>query len=36
LDDAKRKRAAGAKLLQLYSGLIYEGPSLVKEIVTGL
>jgi dihydroorotate dehydrogenase len=36
LTDAKRKRAAGAKLLQLYSGLIYEGPSLVKEIVTGL
>ncbi len=36
LDDAKRKCAAGAKLLQLYSGLIYEGPGLVKEIVTGL
>ena len=36
LDDAKRKRAAGAKLVQLYSGLIYEGPGLVKEIVTGL
>lgn len=36
LGDAKRKRAAGAKLLQLYSGLIYEGPGLVKEIVTGL
>jgi dihydroorotate dehydrogenase len=36
LADAKRKRAAGAKLLQLYSGLIYEGPGLIKEIVTGL
>lgn len=36
LADAKCKRAAGAKLLQLYSGLIYEGPGLVKEIVTGL
>lgn len=36
LDDAKRKLQAGAKLLQVYSGLIYEGPGLVKEIVTGL
>lgn len=36
LADAQRKRAAGAKLLQLYSGLVYEGPGLVKEIVTGL
>ncbi|MBY0377751.1 MAG: quinone-dependent dihydroorotate dehydrogenase [Gammaproteobacteria bacterium] len=34
--DAKRKQQAGAKLLQLYSGLIYEGPGLIKELVTGL
>ncbi len=34
--DAKRKQQKGAKLLQLYSGLIYEGPSLIKELVTGL
>jgi dihydroorotate dehydrogenase len=30
--DAKAKLAAGAKLVQLYSGMIYRGPSLVKEI----
>ncbi len=36
LADAKRKCAKGAKLLQLYTGLIYEGPGLVKDIVTGL
>ena len=27
-------RAAGASLVQIYSGFIYKGPSLVKEIVT--
>jgi dihydroorotate dehydrogenase len=31
-DDAKAKLAAGAKLVQLYSGMIYRGPKLVKEI----
>jgi len=35
-DDAWEKIAAGASLLQLYSGLVYEGPALVKEIVRGL
>jgi dihydroorotate dehydrogenase len=30
------KIAAGADLVQLYTGLIYEGPSLVAEIKTGL
>lgn len=36
LADAKRKFTAGAKLVQLYSGLIYKGPGLIKEIVSGL
>src|SRR5207302_9594053 len=34
--DAWEKITAGASLVQLYTGLIYEGPSLVKAIVTGL
>jgi dihydroorotate dehydrogenase len=29
--DAKAKISAGAQLVQLYSGLIYRGPALVKE-----
>jgi dihydroorotate dehydrogenase len=35
-DDAWEKITAGAALLQIYTGLIYEGPSLAKNIVTGL
>ena len=31
-EDALEKLAAGADLLQLYTGFIYEGPSLVKRI----
>lgn len=31
-EDAREKLEAGADLIQLYSGFIYEGPSLVKEI----
>jgi len=31
-DDAMEKFAAGASLVQLYTGFIYEGPALVKEI----
>ncbi|NNM16153.1 MAG: dihydroorotate dehydrogenase (quinone), partial [Bacteroidia bacterium] len=31
-EDALDKIKAGADLIQLYSGLIYEGPSLVKDI----
>lgn len=31
-DDAAAKIAAGASLIQIYSGLIYRGPSLVREI----
>ncbi len=34
--DAKAKLDAGAKLLQIYSGLIYKGPELVKEISESL
>lgn len=35
-DDAFEKILAGATLLQLYTGLIYEGPSIVKDINQGL
>jgi len=31
-EDAKEKLDAGADLIQVYSGFIYEGPSLVKKI----
>ena len=31
-EDALEKFEAGASLVQLYSGLIYEGPGLVKRI----
>lgn len=34
--DAWEKITAGASLVQIYTGLVYEGPGLVKEIVTGL
>ena len=30
-DDAREKIAAGASLVQLYSGLIYKGPQLIKD-----
>jgi dihydroorotate dehydrogenase len=35
-DDAQEKIAAGASLVQLYSGLIYRGPALVRECVQRL
>lgn len=35
-DDAWEKICAGASLLQVYTGLVYEGPGLPKAIVTGL
>ena len=35
-DDAAEKIAAGAALVQLYSGLIYRGPALVRECVQRL
>ncbi len=34
--DAKEKLDAGASLVQVYSGFVYEGPSLVKRINKGL
>jgi dihydroorotate dehydrogenase len=34
--DAWEKIAAGASLLQVYTGLIYEGPAIAKDIVSGL
>jgi dihydroorotate dehydrogenase len=32
-DDAKKRLALGASLVQVYTGLVYRGPSLVREIV---
>jgi dihydroorotate dehydrogenase len=34
--DALEKLEAGASLVQIYSGFIYEGPGLVKEICKGI
>src|SRR5690606_31202043 len=36
LADAKRKLAAGAVLVQLYSAFIFQGPDLVRRLVEGL
>ncbi|MCB9758555.1 MAG: quinone-dependent dihydroorotate dehydrogenase [Alphaproteobacteria bacterium] len=36
LDDARAKLDAGAKLVQVYTGLVYGGPGLVRDIVEGL
>lgn len=35
-DDAWEKITAGASLLQVYTGLVYEGPMLAKALVSGL
>ena len=35
-DDARAKRAAGADLVQIYTGLIYRGPALVGECAAAL
>jgi dihydroorotate dehydrogenase len=35
-EDAKRRFDLGATLIQLYTGLVYRGPRLVKEIVKSL
>lgn len=35
-DSAQEKIDAGAKLLQLYTGFVYRGPGLIREIVEGL
>lgn len=34
--DAQEKISAGASLVQIYTGFIYQGPTLVKDIVKGL
>ncbi len=34
--DAQEKIAAGAKLVQVYTGFIYQGPQLIKDIVQSL
>jgi dihydroorotate dehydrogenase len=36
VDDAWEKIVAGASLVQVYTGLIYEGPGIAKSIVNGL
>jgi len=35
-DDAKAKIAVGADLVQVYTGLVYKGPSLVGDIIAAL
>ena len=35
-DDAKKRLAMGASLVQVYTGLIYRGPKLVQDIVTNI
>jgi dihydroorotate dehydrogenase len=35
-DDAVEKIAAGANLVQIYTGLIYKGPALVTEVASQL
>jgi dihydroorotate dehydrogenase len=35
-DDAWEKITAGASLVQVYSGMVYEGPALAKQIMRGL
>jgi len=34
--DAKEKIEAGAKLVQIYTGFIYKGPELIKDVVNAL
>jgi len=35
-EDAKKRLALGASLIQMYTGMVYRGPQLVKEIVKSL
>lgn len=35
-EDAREKIAAGASLVQLYTGLIYKGPALIRECATAI
>jgi dihydroorotate dehydrogenase len=34
--DAREKMDAGAALVQVYTGLVYAGPGLVRQILVGL
>jgi len=36
VEDARTKLRAGADLVQVYTGLVYRGPGLVRELVAGL
>jgi len=36
VESAQEKLDAGAKLIQVYTGLIYQGPGLVKQLVNGI
>ena len=35
-DDAQLRLAAGADLLQIYTGFIYQGPALIEQILAGI
>jgi dihydroorotate dehydrogenase len=35
-EDARRKLDAGATLVQIYTGMVYRGPGLVRQIVESL
>jgi dihydroorotate dehydrogenase len=35
-EDAREKIRAGADLVQVYTGLVYRGPGLVRELAEGL
>jgi dihydroorotate dehydrogenase len=35
-EDAREKLEAGATLIQVYTGLVYRGPGLIREILEGL
>lgn len=36
VESAQEKLDAGAKLIQIYTGLIYQGPGLVRQLIAGL
>jgi len=35
-DDAQQRLSAGADLLQIYTGFIYQGPALIQQILAGI
>ena len=35
-EDARRRLDAGARLVQIYTGLVFGGPGLVKRVVRAL